>query len=515
MRYFSYSYHRYTTRTSSKKKSYSTKIPKLFRFNRYQKNKKKNAFKGFFYVSLFLSLSFFLVDQLYTLLPESISPPSSEQTPSSLRKNTLESSTPSINSKPENLAYTAIGTDVSKNMPKHEKEGSLNVENSPENFSKLPTSEFPVITIINTDGIATSLQDGDYQAFQGYFSQQTSQQTSQQNFNTLTSNSKFIKNSEFENSLFLLEHIGDVTDENGNEWFDKLPSPASPTPLNPLSFLDFPKPQQETPPPEERAAFSKEQKQHLVKTPKIHEVVKGDSLWSIANRYKVSLDAIITLNDIEKVHEVRLGKKIKIPYFSGVYHKALSGESIFSISKKYGVSPDKLKEYNHAMLATEASFVFVPDARIPEKTRRLLFGNLFKLPSLGVLSSFYGIRYHPIKHEKLFHAGIDIASAYGSPVYAAMDGVVTKVTRESATYGIRIELRHAHDYKTSYSHLSKVLVKKGQRLKQGRPIALMGNTGRSTGPHLHFEILYKGKFINPLRFLKRQILATKQGKKSA
>jgi len=118
----------------------------------------------------------------------------------------------------------------------------------------------------------------------------------------------------------------------------------------------------------------------------------------------------------------------------------------------------------------------------------------FIWPARGRINSSFGERWGRT------HEGIDIDGSTGDPVRASRDGVVTFVGWESG-YGMLIVLDHAGPYKTKYGHLSKILVREGQRVETGDLIGLIGNTGRSTGSHLHFEILLNGNPVNPLKFL--------------
>ena len=126
---------------------------------------------------------------------------------------------------------------------------------------------------------------------------------------------------------------------------------------------------------------------------------------------------------------------------------------------------------------------------------------LMKTPIDGArLSSSYGMRKHPISGYNKMHKGVDFAAPRGTPIYAAGNGVVEFVGRNGG-YGKYIRLRHNNSYKTAYAHLSKYKkgLHKGYRVNQGDIIGYVGSTGRSTGPHLHYEIIYQGKQINPMK----------------
>lgn len=118
----------------------------------------------------------------------------------------------------------------------------------------------------------------------------------------------------------------------------------------------------------------------------------------------------------------------------------------------------------------------------------------------GRLSSNFGSRSAPTKGASTNHKGIDWAVPIGTAVVASNAGVVTKAGWASG-YGYAVYIKHADGRETRYAHLSKVLVKAGQTVEQGQRIALSGNTGRSTGPHLHFEIRINGSAVNPLKYL--------------
>lgn len=118
-------------------------------------------------------------------------------------------------------------------------------------------------------------------------------------------------------------------------------------------------------------------------------------------------------------------------------------------------------------------------------------------PVSGPVTSAFGWRSHPISHREDFHKGVDIAAAMRTPVLAALPGVVEQ-TGFSESYGNFVVLRHSERLRTTYNHCSKILAEEGERLAQGDRIALVGSTGISTGPHLHFEVEVQGLKADPL-----------------
>lgn len=118
----------------------------------------------------------------------------------------------------------------------------------------------------------------------------------------------------------------------------------------------------------------------------------------------------------------------------------------------------------------------------------------------GRLSSGFGARSAPTKGASTYHKGVDWAVPIGTTVVASNGGTVT-VAGWASGYGYAVYINHSDGRQTRYGHLSKVLVKPGQTVAQGERIALSGNTGRSTGPHLHFEIRINGEAVNPLKHM--------------
>jgi hypothetical protein len=118
----------------------------------------------------------------------------------------------------------------------------------------------------------------------------------------------------------------------------------------------------------------------------------------------------------------------------------------------------------------------------------------------GYITSKFGYRKHPIYRKTKFHAGVDFASKRGSPVLATADGVVVFSGWQSG-YGRLVEVRHMDGLVTRYAHNQKNLVKEGDMVKKGQTIAKLGSTGRSTGPHVHFEVRKGGMAVNPLNYV--------------
>jgi len=123
------------------------------------------------------------------------------------------------------------------------------------------------------------------------------------------------------------------------------------------------------------------------------------------------------------------------------------------------------------------------------------------MPTAGWLTSqFSRSRFHPILHTSRAHEGIDVVAALGSPIVAPAAGRVIKAERESG-YGLMVQIDHGNGLVTTYAHILRIAVSVGQRVTRGQLIATVGNSGLSTGPHLHYEIQLHGKSVDPLTFV--------------
>lgn len=120
----------------------------------------------------------------------------------------------------------------------------------------------------------------------------------------------------------------------------------------------------------------------------------------------------------------------------------------------------------------------------------------------GWISSYFGHRTDPFNGRKAFHRGLDFAGPAGSQVMAVANGVVT-YSKDRFGYGKMVEINHGNGYVTRYGHNQRVLVSVGDTVQKGQPIALIGSTGRSTGPHLHFEVLKQGRAVDPIKFVRQ------------
>lgn len=178
---------------------------------------------------------------------------------------------------------------------------------------------------------------------------------------------------------------------------------------------------------------------------------------------------------------------------SGFFSGLLSNSTESSLTENSG---NELLKLN----TTEVSDVDGAVVALLEKLIEALKVIPFGLPAKGDVSSYFGVRYSPFEHGLRMHEGIDFSMPHGSKIYAAGYGTVVDVGWNGA-YGQMVDIRHNGRIVSRYAHMSKILVKKGDKISRGQVIGLVGSTGRSTGPHLHFEVLVDGRQKNPARFL--------------
>ena len=261
----------------------------------------------------------------------------------------------------------------------------------------------------------------------------------------------------------------------------------------------------------------------------IYEVQEGDTLSEIAETVNIDMDKIISLNDAieNELSVIRVGQEIIItqpePPLSierqeqVYYEEDYDAEIVYVDNDEWYTTQEKTlqepsaghrkvaalvsyrndKEVSRKILKEEVVMAAVP--KIVEKGTKIP-PSYIKPISGGRLSSSFGRRSAPVKGASTYHKGIDWAVPRGTAVYASSGGTVTKAGWGSG-YGYVVYIRHPDGRETRYAHLNKVLVSAGQSVKQGQKIALSGNTGRSSGPHLHFELRINGTAVNPLKYL--------------
>lgn len=234
----------------------------------------------------------------------------------------------------------------------------------------------------------------------------------------------------------------------------------------------------------------------------VHTVQAGETLWDIAQAYGITVDSIVSANDLTNPNRLRVGQKLEILTVKGVLHEVAAGESLWEIARRYKVSLDEIVEVNSiadpSRIQPKTKLIIPGATRVLRSDALVVNGQLqkaFDWPVRGRISSTFGPRWGRM------HNGLDIAVNTGTPVRAAADGRVT-FAGWNGGYGILVIIDHGNGVETRYAHNSRVNVKVGQQVSRGQIIAYSGNTGNSTGPHVHFEIRYKNNPVNPQLYLK-------------
>ena len=237
-----------------------------------------------------------------------------------------------------------------------------------------------------------------------------------------------------------------------------------------------------------------------------YKVRSGDTISGIAKKFGLTnISTLISVNDIGNVRQLAAGQKLKIPSIDGIIYTVKSGDSLSAITGKYKISLEQLLDVNEltSETLTAGQQLFLPGAAMDANSLRNAMGELFRMPISAKFrwSSPYGYRIDPIAGVKSFHTGTDMACPTGTPILAAMSGRVT-TTGINRVYGNYVIIDHGNGYQTLYAHMSKIIASKGQWVSQGTRIGLVGSTGYSTGPHLHFTVYKNGKLVDPMSVLK-------------
>ncbi|MDX9800421.1 MAG: M23 family metallopeptidase, partial [Spirochaetia bacterium] len=233
-----------------------------------------------------------------------------------------------------------------------------------------------------------------------------------------------------------------------------------------------------------------------------HKIVTGESLSTIAGKYKIDLGTLISFNNIKNARKINSGTIIKIPDKTGLFYKVSKGDSLGSIASKFNIELNALLDINNidSYLIKPGQELFIPEAKMDSFDLKKALGELFLYPVSGRLTSPFGYRKDPFTGKRMMHYGMDISNYTGTKVRATLDGKVLMCSY-SSVYGKYVIIKHQDGYQSLYAHLDKYRVYEGENVVQGQIIGDLGNTGRSTGPHLHFSIYHKQKPIDPATVL--------------
>lgn len=251
--------------------------------------------------------------------------------------------------------------------------------------------------------------------------------------------------------------------------------------------------------------------QLFVEAEDIFDYANRDRLFSrmMENDRKALEDLVVMKQDLENKKKIQ--EQVKVDAEALVAEKQKVLEAIKNNEK---IVADELEASRGALaiLESQEAKIEAESYKIEAEIKKLqeLYndytqsydGLIWPSRSCKRISSYYGMRLHPIYGYYKMHTGIDIGASYGTDIISSADGVVTNVIYNEGGYGWYIMVYHGDGITTLYAHCSKVIAKVGQNVKQGQVIALVGSTGASTGPHIHYEVRVNGAHTNPLNYVK-------------
>lgn len=249
-----------------------------------------------------------------------------------------------------------------------------------------------------------------------------------------------------------------------------------------------------------------------------YEVQLGDTVSSIAKRFGISINTVLWANKLTAYSLIRPGDSLTILPYSGIIYTVKSGDTLSKIASIYSIEVDKINSVNALAGGLKAGQkIILPgatqisQAQIAAKPSANYTGisairDLIQTPAAkvtGAKMAWPTVGSRITQYFSWRHTGVDIANKVGTPLYAADDGVVETATGGyNGGYGNMIVINHGGGIKTRYAHASKLFVKAGDSVSKGDTIAAMGSTGRSTGSHIHFEVLVNGARKNPLNYVR-------------
>jgi murein DD-endopeptidase MepM/ murein hydrolase activator NlpD len=219
-----------------------------------------------------------------------------------------------------------------------------------------------------------------------------------------------------------------------------------------------------------------------------HPVAKGITLYRISQAYKISIAKLMEVNKLSSPSALRVGQKLFIP----------GAKAVLRVEPYASLSPSEKKKLEQSLDTGEP----IPPPAEGSRERQDSEKPPWRGKELDIIWPIQGKINSPFgPRGKRHHDGIDIDSPSYQEVKAAMDGEVILARRTRTGYGKVVILRHDQGFSTIYGHLNVIMAKEGEAVRQGQSIGGVGSTGRSTGPHLHFELRHKGRPLDPLPFL--------------
>ncbi|MEK7572087.1 MAG: M23 family metallopeptidase [Patescibacteria group bacterium] len=244
-----------------------------------------------------------------------------------------------------------------------------------------------------------------------------------------------------------------------------------------------------------------------------YTVEKGDTISTIAKKFGISENTVKWANDLTE-DSLSIGDELKILPVTGVLHKVLADESIHSIAKKYDTEAQKIADFpfnefagnGESFALVEGQLLVIPDGIKPSEQpyiKRTVY--LAQNPAQVSAGGYtFPVRGEISQSYSWFHRGLDIVAPYGTPIVASHNGTVVSINVGSwdGGYGTNVWISTGDGTRSHYAHMSGVNVSLGQRVIGGQTtIGWIGMTGRTTGPHVHFEMERGGGLINPLGYL--------------
>lgn len=245
-----------------------------------------------------------------------------------------------------------------------------------------------------------------------------------------------------------------------------------------------------------------------------YEVAAGDTVGQISQKFGVSEDTVYWENNLTPKSTLKPGQIVRVLPMTGVKHTVGRGETVHSIAEKFDVSAQAIVDWPYNTFTNDETFglavgqaLMVPDGvkpkEVPVAPRQFLAR---QTPDAGTVTAsgdwVWPAQGRISQQFVWYHPGVDIANKEGPTVVAADAGTVILVRSYAYGYGNHVMIDHGNGTQTLYGHLASFRVQEGQSVNRGDPIGVMGSTGRSTGTHLHFEIIQGGTKINPLSVLK-------------
>lgn len=247
-----------------------------------------------------------------------------------------------------------------------------------------------------------------------------------------------------------------------------------------------------------------------------YRVADGDTVSSIAQKFGVTIDTIMWENNLKSVDAIKVKQILKILPITGVTYKVKRGETIYSIAKAYQVNAQNIIDYPFNTFSNDETFalsagqdLMIPDGIKPKEividTRYTASRTVAPIPGVVGEGNFMWPTSGGISQRySWYHQAVDISNHSNPSIVAAQKGTVTTAGWNGGGYGNYVVIDHGNGYKTLYAHMlnNSVIVRAGQVVGQGQRLGTMGSTGRSTGTHLHFEIIGPNGKVDPLSRLR-------------